>query len=122
MRRAVLILALPLLAACPRWGTEPEQQPVEHRGYYEAGFERDAFLPCGNDESWWVEGSGELYRRHRELAREYEPVMAVVTGRVSARGSHGHLGAYERVLRVESVLQVRAVSATDAVDCPRPQR
>lgn len=122
MRRAVLILALPLIAACPRWVTAPDPQPVQYRGFYEAGFEREAFLPCGEEESWWVEGGGELYRRHRELAREYEPIMAVVAGQVSARGSHGHLGAYERVLRVESVLEARAVSATDAVDCPRPER
>lgn len=122
MRRAVPILALPLLAACPSWTTAPHPAAMQHRGYYEEGFERSAFLPCGAEESWWVEGGEELSRRHRELAREYEPVVAVVTGRVGGRGSYGHMGAYARVLRVESVLEVRAVRETDAADCPRPER
>ena len=104
--KAILILTA-LLAGCASVTTEPV--PEIHAGFYRAGFEEDGFSPCESGEEWWVVDGQELRARYAETAeRDYEPVYAVVRGETGPRGAFGHLGAYDRELRVTEVLEVRA--------------
>lgn len=53
----------------------------------------------------------ELVERYRAVAtEEYERVYARVSGRLSGRGTYGHLGAYPRQLAVDRVLELRRPS------------
>lgn len=93
-----------------------------HAGRYESGFETSAFYPCGSDEQWWVTADSAAWARlHAPPARidsaGYLEAVAFVRlrGRVSPPGEYGHVGAYDRELRVSEVLEVRA---PEEGECP----
>jgi len=102
-----VLLATLLGAAC---GAPPDV----FAGRFESGFETSAFHPCGSEEQWWVTAdSGAWARLHAPPARTdsggYLEAVAFVRlrGRRSPRGEYGHVGAYDRELRVTEVLEVR---------------
>jgi hypothetical protein len=81
------------------------------------GFEQSEFAPCDSDENWWVgagAAAGTLSARYFELQEPGQtPVFARVEGGITERGTYGHVGAYEREIRVDALLDVRAG------ECPR---
>ena len=106
MTRWTIPAGLLALAGCTSL-TEPAVQRYE--GFYHAGFEVDAFEPCGEKEQWWVREGAELRQRYAQTAgAEYERVFVVLRGEPSEPGEYGHLGAYARELDVLEVLEVRA--------------
>lgn len=86
-----------------------------HAGRYESGFETSAFYPCGSDEQWWVTADSAAWARlHSPPARvqsagHLEAVAFVrLRGRASPPGEYGHVGAYDREIRVDEVIEVTA--------------
>jgi hypothetical protein len=81
------------------------------------GFEQSAFEPCDSDETWWIDGgteAGTLSEQYFQLQQQGPtPVFARVEGETTGRGTYGHVGAYDRDLRVDAVVDVRAG------ECPR---
>lgn len=93
-----------------------------HAGRYESGFETSAFYPCGSDEQWWVTADSVAWARlHSPPARVdssgYLEAVAFVRlrGRVSPPGEYGHVGAYDREIRVGAVMEV---TAPEKGECP----
>ena len=82
--------------------------PEVFRGVYAAGFEVSSFRPCGSLEQWWVADTGPLHEGYEATAsRPYEQVYVVVRGDTSAAGHVGHLGLYQRYLRVQVLDSIR---------------
>jgi hypothetical protein len=85
------------------------------------GFETSLFAPCGVSEQWWVipadaELSQELQRAYDQTApKEYAGVYARLRGKITARGTFGHLGAYQREFTVSEIVDLRAPQAGDCV-------
>jgi len=82
-------------------------------GTYFHGFEASAFTECGRTESWWLtDESSNLFSRLPVEGETPEIVrrgFITVSGRLSPRGSYGHLGASPReliVTRVHGVVPV----------------
>jgi hypothetical protein len=74
---------------------------------YGSGFEEMSFQPCNSRERWWVGDPGPLGKAYRDMgAGEYEPVFVIVRGDTSGLGKVGHLGAYQRYLRVREVVRI----------------
>jgi hypothetical protein len=98
----------------------PQRPAPLHAGVFSSGFEVEAFRPCGLDEAWWVVSlDARLAARYREVAlTAYQPVYAVFRGEPSEKGSTGHLGRYDRTLRVVEVLELRPAREDDC----RPAR
>lgn len=102
------------------WG-EPApggQQPV-HRGLYASGLETSEFAPCSPEhrgERWWLVADSAAWVRLPDGAavsgadpeRPWITARALVRvrGTVTGRGEHGHLGVYDREIRVTEVLEV----------------
>jgi hypothetical protein len=80
---------------------------IEFRGLYSAGFEEEAFRPCGLTERWWVTNPDSLRSRYADVgASPYEPVYSVIRGDTTQRMPAGHLGLYQRYVRVHEVIHV----------------
>lgn len=88
-------------------------------GMYAYGFETSAFVPCGVKEAWWVtptngEVGQELTRAYdATVTEQYRSVFARVRGNLSARGAYGHLGAYQREITVNEILDIRLPQTGD---------
>jgi hypothetical protein len=88
----------------------PSQGSFE--GYYETGFERNAFIPLDRNEQWWVlPANDEIgYQLIAAMAPSRPPqnrvghARVVVRGELSPPGSHGHLGLYQRELTVTAIV------------------
>lgn len=103
----------------------PSQQRPTFEGHYVTGLETSAFTPCDSayaDERWWItadsaawatlqRGAGTTAPETGEFRRSYLKVR----GGLSDTGSYGHLGAYDRRLRVT---EVTAVLPPDSAGCP----
>jgi hypothetical protein len=82
-------------------------------GSYAYGFETSAFLPCGVSEQWWVtpangEVGQELVRAYNSISDEqFKNAYARLRGKISPRGSYGHLGMYEREFTVTEIVDLR---------------
>ncbi|HSJ24699.1 MAG TPA: hypothetical protein VK929_08540 [Longimicrobiales bacterium] len=93
---------------------------TEFRGLYSAGFEEESFRPCDSRERWWVANPAELGRQYQELgAHPYEPVLAVILGDTSRAGPAGHLGLYQRYVRVHAVVRIERLDSLAAGVPPR---
>jgi hypothetical protein len=116
----VLFLAA-LVSGCQ--ALVPEGDPLMRQtlfeGRYASGFETSLFVPCGVSEQWWVTGAtpevvGKLQSAYKRISGEqYTPVHARLRGKISALGSYGHLGAYQRVFDVSEILEFHAARESD---------
>jgi len=93
------------------------------RGRVSFGFEEAAFRPCSSDEQWWITGSNkavsELQEDWTALGLNwYEAGYAEIRGNKTARGSYGHVGAYQREIDVKEVVEVRLL---EDGECAWPQ-
>lgn len=125
-RRAALALAgaaLAALAAAPA----PGAQEAVFEGRYTSGFEVSAFEPCGErwaGESWWVMADSAAWAGLRAALDEtregrgpgdYVTVFVRVRGAVTDTGRYGHVGAYDRRLRVTGLA---SALPADSAACP----
>jgi len=86
----------------------------EFSGYYTSGFEVSSFVPCDEAaEQWWLSSDPAInfHDQYQALVAPvsppsggYVPVFLHFVGTVSAPGSYGHLGAYQREVTVEEVI------------------
>jgi hypothetical protein len=118
---AAAVAAAPATPGAVRPRTAVAPRPGQlFAGFFSSGFEVEAFRACGVDEAWWVASlDPELGARYREIARTaYQPVYAVFRGEPSEKGPTGHLGRYDRLLRVDDVVELRLARDDDC----RPAR
>ena len=116
LTRAPALLAIVAVALSCHDSEAPTAQAATYQGFFRAGFEVEAFVPCGSTEQWWVLPPADLSQRYAQLGlAEYEPAFVAVDGILSAPGTYGHLGAYNRELEVTKVV---AVHVPTPGDCP----
>jgi hypothetical protein len=115
MRRAFLAGLLGLaLAACASAPSGPQR----YSGTWEWHFETSAFTTDDGQGPWWLHAEGSTWDQiNAPLTRSgggpWGRVHLVVEGELSAPGRYGHMGAYERELRVTRVIEATLISASD---------
>lgn len=87
-------------------------------GFPGFGFETSAFTPCGVKEHWWVTSANdevgeELTRAYDAASTQNRPVYARLRGKITPKGSYGHLGMYTREFTVSEIVDLRAKQAGD---------
>jgi len=92
---------------------------AQYSGYFATGFELSLFRPNGVSESWWLSGklecpSGSAPPKSPDGASDVPAQFIVVIGVATVTGSHGHLGNYDRELKVEQTLSCRPLTAKEA--------
>lgn len=92
---------------------DPAVAPERFSGFYEAGWEKQVFRPCGLQEEWWSWSTDQIIE---EDQRGWGQVFVVLEGQVSPPGSFGHLGQYPRQIVITQVIQVRAAAGAA---CPQ---
>lgn len=118
MRRLGLAILALSVTACSYTNAD-EDTRVLYSGHFAYGFETSSFVPCEGGEKWWVSGGAaysqfiSAYSAAVSDDYNYESAYAEIIGVISDKGSYGHLGAYDRELQVNEVVEVRAASAGD---------
>lgn len=98
-----------------------------YEGHYTFGFERSAFRPCESEEDWWVTRVPERVNRFVRRDTSFGGPDVALTlragtvyvrwgGEPSPRGEHGHLGAYAREFRVDTLHEARLPEESDCRD------
>jgi hypothetical protein len=105
------------LVACS--ASAPWPSSGVYAGYYTHGYEVSEFVPSGTKEKWWLAGALPCIPQYTKdnvaTAPKENPVRYIaVRGTLSAKGEHGHLGAYSRELTVQQVLECRELSADES--------
>lgn len=109
---AAVAAALAVAAAC----ADRSEEPGVFEGYYYTGFETSNFVPGRSCDDrgprYWLVSDPEA--RFNEALREagWEPLAFQAfwvrfEGELSEPGRYGHLGAYEREVRVTKLLELR---------------
>lgn len=103
----------------------------EHSGFIEAQADLASPLPPGvcdpyvlaapPAESWWVSGPG-LPAPHAMVEGFGGISLMTLTGRLSERGEHGHLGSYDREFVVDSGERYPCQTAAALGHCVLPSR
>jgi hypothetical protein len=108
----VFALALESVVSC---GADLSER--EYRGHYRWGFEVSEFRPCGSSEKWWATGDPASLRRVHDTPAPgpVQELFVVWYGKPSAKGAHGHLGAYSREFKVARLVEARLPKTGD---CP----
>ncbi len=113
MRRAFLagLLALPLAACATPAG------PKTYSGEWDWHFETSSFRAADGQGPYWLAAEGSAWDQivaplQRSGGGPWGRVALTVEGELSAPGQYGHLGAYERQLRVIRVIDARLISAS----------
>jgi hypothetical protein len=106
-------------------GATPEPRDTNVTGHYTTSFETSSFVPCDEDERWWVEGPAleavdNFLRDSRSLpARdEVDPLLDGTvflrwSGSLSALGQYGHMGRYDRLFKAEQLLEIHQPGESD---------
>ena len=110
------------------FGTGPDPREVIVTGHYTTRFETSAFVPCEEDEQWWVEGPAleavnNFLRASRSLPARDEvdqlldgTVFLRWRGTASTLGQFGHMGMYHRLFTAEELLEIRQPGESDCED------
>jgi len=118
-RRIALIASAVLATLATGCATSPASeggaQFERYSGFYRQGFEQSDFYPGDGGGPWWLSYDGDFWSRIEPFGKgagrgNYVLVRIEVAGELSAVGDYGHLGAYQRELRVERLLSVDAAS------------
>jgi len=85
-------------------------------GSWDWHFETSAFRTDDGDGPYWLVADGAVWQQINAPFQEagrgpWGELHLVVEGQLGPRGSYGHLGAYERELRVTRVIEARLISA-----------
>lgn len=114
MRRAFLagLLGLALSACASQASTGPQR----FSGSWDWHFETSAFVSDEGRGPYWLSGEGAVWGEitspiERSGRGPWGRVHLVVEGELSAPGQYGHLGAYERELRVTRVIESALIRA-----------
>lgn len=114
MLRREFITGLGVLAAgCASSSGEPT---AVYSGEWEWRFETSSFAPTDRRGPWWLAGEGDVWDQLSAPIMQagngpWGRVRLVIEGELSAPGRYGHLGAYERELRVTRVIQAELIEA-----------
>lgn len=114
MRRAFLAGLLAMsLSAC----TTPPEGPQTFTGEWDWHFETSAFRSADGRGPWWLAAEGSAWDQlvapiQRSGGGPWGRVALTIEGELSAPGQYGHMGAYERQLRVTRVIEARLISAS----------
>jgi hypothetical protein len=114
MRRRELLAALALVSAgCASTASEA---PATYLGEWEWRFETSSFASSDGRGPWWLSGEGEVWEQISAPITQagngpWGRVRLTVEGELSAPGTYGHLGAYERELRVTRVIRAELIEA-----------
>lgn len=114
MRRRDLVIGLGVFAAgC---ASSVGEAPAMYSGEWEWRFETSSFATSDGRGPWWLSGEGDVWEQlsapiTRAGNGPWGRVRLVVEGELSAPGRYGHLGAYERELRVTRVIQAELIEA-----------
>ena len=107
------------------FGTIPAPRDTIVTGDYTTSFETSSFVPCGEDEQWWVEGPAleavdTFLRSTRSLPTraETDPLLDGTvflrwSGSLSALGQYGHMGRYDRLFKAELLLEIHLPGESD---------
>ncbi len=107
MRRTFLAGLLGLsLAAC----ASTSASPTRFSGTWDWHFETSSFLTDEGRGPYWLSAEGAVWDQINAPLRErgegpWGRLHLVVEGELSAPGRYGHMGAYERELRVTRVIE-----------------
>jgi hypothetical protein len=111
MKIIAALLSLLCLASCDYLQSEQGT----YSGYYAYGFETSYFLPEGKKEKWWLQGTApcpEIQAKSPPMGPS--PILfVVVRGKLSGKGSHGHMGAYSRELTATEVVSCRIIRSNE---------
>lgn len=113
MRRAFLAGLIALaLSACAT-----NTSPRSFTGVWEWGFETSSFVGTRGEGPYWLVAEGANWEALQAPIRSsgggpWGRVAVVIEGDLSPPGQYGHLGAYERQLRVTRVIESRLISAS----------
>jgi hypothetical protein len=110
MRRFFLI-GLLALAAC---ASGAQTSPRSFAGTWAFHFETSAFVTDAGEGPYWLAGDDvwpQLTAPFSTTGNPWGEAHVVVEGELSAPGQYGHLGAYERELRVTRVIESRLISS-----------
>lgn len=113
MRRAFVFGLLGLaLAACASGASAGTQR---FSGVWDWHFETSAFVADDGEGPYWLSADratwAQMTAPFEGRTSPWGRAHIVVEGELSAPGAYGHLGAYERELRVTRVLETRFVTA-----------
>lgn len=115
MKQLALAVAAMTMVGCSSLGGSGQ-----YAGYYVSSFERSLFKPATSSERWWLAGSYSCPNTNIDLlpagGGATEPVFLVVNGQLSAKGKHGHMGAYDRLLEVTETVSCRPLGKDEKVE------
>ncbi|MGE3251787.1 MAG: hypothetical protein AB7J28_08490 [Hyphomonadaceae bacterium] len=111
-RRTLLAFVLPLaLIACASAHAGHEANAERFEGVWDFHFETSSFRTTDRQGPYWLSGDGEVWPQltapFGATGHPWGTLDVVVEGELSAPGQYGHLGAYERELRVTRVISSR---------------
>jgi hypothetical protein len=115
MRRFFLASLLALaLSAC----STADAGSQRLSGTWDWHFETSSFVTDSGEGPYWLSAEGSTWADataplERAGRGPWGRVHLVVEGELSATGQYGHLGAYERELRVTRVIESRLISASN---------
>jgi len=119
--RISILISLTILCG-PTQAAEPARSPsasAEYSGYYVSSFEKSLFKPTGSTERWWLSGSYSCADIGINLTppgpAATVPVFLSVRGKLSEKGKHGHMGAYDRELVVEKTISCRRIRPDEKI-------
>ena len=116
------------------FGTTPAPRDTIVTGHYTTSFETSSFVPCDEDEQWWVEGPAlegvdNFLRSTRSLPTRAETdplldgtVFVKWRGSLSALGQYGHMGRYDRLFKAEQLLEIHQHGESDCEDSDDDRR
>ncbi|NWG53997.1 MAG: hypothetical protein HXY28_09780 [Hydrogenophilaceae bacterium] len=114
MHRRALLAAAFVLSAC---AATPRPTPQRYEGRWDFHFETSSFTTADGEGPWWLAADGEVWpiltAPFAETGGPWGVLEIVIEGELSEPGRYGHLGAYERELRVTRVISSRQVSRND---------
>ena len=93
------------------------QAKETYSGTLDWSFETSAFRTDDGRGPWWLSAEGDAWPQvvapiQNSGAGPWGRVHITVEGQLSAPGHYGHMGAYERELRVTRVIESRLSSAS----------
>ncbi len=88
------------------------------KGHYIYGHEESSFRPCGQNKTFWVNGSIKnltmLEQKYRSLtSKPYEPVFAELSGEFTGKASDGFAMDYDGQFQLTAIIRVNKKSADD---------
>src|SRR5262245_1171843 len=92
-----LIVGLANTVGCRSTTPAPWPYVGVYSGYYSRGRELSFFQPQGSSERWWLSNYEKI---EATQAAQNSEIYLVVQGSITPKGRYGHLGAYDRELRV----------------------